>query len=283
MQMSRGVFLLAASALIACKPPAQVPSPSLDEQHASSAKDLGRDSRSTSSQSAGSVTQTPQDETAPIVNSIMEDQYGNSFDSTLQCWIHAASVAGTKLDYCMRPGRVEVVAGTTKRRLFFTAANVLDSGAAPGRFMYGHLDPGLMGAFEVDVESTGKWSLVAASPVMEFGSAGACGCQDAKFVRLGRDQYGWVFTSGGTWQGTTVLYHSIIARRGQRFEDVSRIPMIEEGAQDVEYTIAFDSSDLNMDIFPLLVTRAHADGDSTEFKVPFDASKWTYEMKGTQK
>src|SRR5687768_16416150 len=99
-----------------------------------------------------------------------------------------------------------------------------------------------MGAFALKLMSSSTWVLAAASKDLDFGSVGNCGCESAKFVKLGRDYYGWMFVSGGVWQGVASLSHDLVAPHGKDFVDLSEIPMQTESDQDSEYRIEIDDA-----------------------------------------
>jgi hypothetical protein len=148
------------------------------------------------------------------------------------------------------------------------------------RYAYGSVDAGLMGAFQVSIGPDGGWKLVAAEKAIDFGTAGACGCEVAKLVRLGRGYYGWMFTSGGMWQGIVVSNHEIVAPHNGGFKNLSAIPEIREEAQDVRYTVAVVDSDPEADVFPLKVEKLQSDRKAGERIVGFDRDKWAYQTIG---
>ncbi|TDK22945.1 hypothetical protein E2F46_12400 [Luteimonas aestuarii] len=215
-----------------------------------------------------------------IVRQVMERQYGSSFKPELQCWKHTIAADSDITNYCMKPSEPHVVDVDGNRRLYFMAyseANI------PGNdeYWYSHSSAGLMGAFEVKIESDGQWSLESASNEMEFGSIGDCGCKNAQFVRLGENHYGWMFASGGTWQGSTSVVHNIVAPRNGRFEDVSRIPMVEEDDQTTRYDIQLDESNPETLMFPVIVVKSK-NGHTERLLIQFDLAEGTYSLNDTK-
>lgn len=211
-----------------------------------------------------------------IVRQVMVHQYSASFEPDLQCWKHTITTDSDITNYCMKPSEPHVVDVDGDRRLYFMAyseASIPDY----DEYWYDHNSAGLMGAFEIKIETDGQWSLESADREMEFGSIGDCGCEYADFVRLGRNHYGWVFASGGTWQGVTSVVHNIIVPRNGRFEDVSRIPMVEEEDQTTHYDIQIDSSNPAVAMFPVIVFKSK-DGHTERILIPFEPAEWTYSL-----
>lgn len=216
-----------------------------------------------------------------IVRQVMERQYGSmSFDPDLQCWKHTITANSDINNYCMKANEPRVVDVDSNRRLYFMAYSEPN---IPGNddYWYSHTSPGLMGAFEVEIEPNGQWSVESASSDMEFGSIGDCGCKNAQFVRLGRSHYGWVFASGGTWQGAASVVHNIIASRNGRFEDISRIPMVEEDDQTTHYDIQIDDSNPAAPMFPVIVAKSK-NGHTERLLIKFDPIEGTYSLEGAR-
>lgn len=209
-----------------------------------------------------------------IVAEIMDQQYGKTLDEVGQCWEYTYSENGAEDDYCMQPAKADVVKTSSGYNLYLRASNNPETGEG-----YEAITPGLMGAFQVAVDRDGKWRYVAKSPALPFGTMGYCGCDKAAFVRLGSEYYGWMFTSGGTWQGITVANHEIVAPHGDMFADVSEVPEIKEDSPDVSYSIEVVAG--SGEIFPLKVIRVvsgHRDGERI---VAFDKAHWAYRMPET--
>jgi len=206
-----------------------------------------------------------------IVAEVMDQQYGTSRDPAGQCWEYTYSDGDVETDYCMQPAKADVIRTAKGVAIYLRASNTPN--AEEG---YEAVTPGLMGAFQVAVGGDGQWRYVAKSPALPFGTMGYCGCDKATFVRLGQELYGWMFTSGGTWQGVTVANYEIVAPRGDVFTDVSDVPEIREDDQTASYSV--EVVDDGSDIFPLKVTRmvsGHSDG---ERMVPFNRVAWAYRM-----
>lgn len=210
------------------------------------------------------------------IRKTMVEQYGSHYNTALNCWPHTVMINGEELDYCMQAGKAEVVDSSAGNRLFFMASNISDIDAERPQFLYSHPDQGLMGAFELKQDSAGAWVLVAASKALEFGSSGDCACADARFARVGRNTYGWLFTSGGVWQGVVVSKHNIVVPVDGQFKDVSQVPETEEARQGVTYTIALDDSDANATMYPLLVTENGNVKVDKRLVVNFDSRQGLY-------
>lgn len=207
----------------------------------------------------------------------MNQQYGSNFDARLGCWTYVAELPDGSQDYCMKPGAATVIRTNGTEHLHFFAYSRPDIDDDPS-YSYRQSAPGLMGAFEVRVESTTHWELLAASKELAFGSVGNCGCDDARLVRLGKDYYGWQFTSGGVWQGVAVINHNLVAPHEGKFTDISAIPKVTESEQEVEYAIRADDADTEAEMFPLLVTRTKVGESPKTIKVPFDVKRWRYAL-----
>jgi hypothetical protein len=214
-----------------------------------------------------------------IVKAVMEDQYGKQYDARHACWSFAYTTEqGDDLTYCMQPGKPQVVETAKGRKLFIYAANANEI-RDDKRYTYGHNEPGLMGAFEIALDVKGGWTYDALEQAMEFGSAGYCGCNQADFVKLSnRGDYGWLFVSGGTWQGTVVADYSIVLPHKGGFADVSRVPQIHEGAQDVKYELKIVDDASADGLFPLLVTRTRGGAMVAEIPVRFDTKVFEYRL-----
>jgi len=234
-------------------------------------------SSTSGSQADHTSTTSPADRASSIVKAVMEQQYGESFEAKLGCWAYSAELPGGSQDFCMKPGAPSFVRSDGTEYLYFHAYSRSDIDDDPA-YSYGHATPGLMGAFQVRVDSATQWKLMAASKEMVFGSVGNCGCPEARFVRLGRDLYGWQFASGGVWQGVAVFNHNLVVAHEGKFVDVSAIPKVTEDKQDVEYGIEVDDSDKDVPAYPLLITKSSADGKREDLKVSFDKQKWQYTL-----
>lgn len=219
----------------------------------------------------------PPADTTVIIKAVMNQQYGDHFDAKLGCWPHTAELINDSYDYCMRPGAPHLLDINGEKHLYFSAVNRMDILNDP-RYSYGHISPGLMGAFKVKIESPAQWKLLAASKELDLGSGGNCGCKNAKFVQLGPTYYGWMFASGGVWQGLAVFKHSLIASHGDQFEDISSIPQVTEDEQDTEYEMQIDDTNRNIEVFPLLLTKTKPGIKSETFKISFDHERWQYDL-----
>lgn len=213
---------------------------------------------------------------AGIIAEVMRRQYPDGYDEKHDCWMFSRKSADGETGYCMRSQPAQWTDGEGGKSLYFMASSASDIDDDL-RYAYGSVDSGLMGAFQVSIGADGGWTLVSASNAIDFGTAGACGCEDAKFVRLGRDYYGWMFTSGGMWQGVVVSNHEIVAPHNGAFKNLSAIPEIREEAQDVRYAAAVVDGDPNAAVFPLKVEKFESGKKTGERIVGFDRDKWAYQ------
>ena len=214
-----------------------------------------------------------------IVADVMRQQYPGGYDEKHGCWAFSRESGDGRAEYCMRSHPPQWAGDEDARSLYFIASSANDISDDP-RYAYGSVDPGLMGAFQVSIGPDGGWKLVAAEKAIDFGTAGACGCEDAKFVRLGRAYYGWMFASGGMWQGIVVSNHEIVAPHNGGFKNLSAIPEIREEAQDVRYTVAIVDSNQEADVFALKVEKLESDRKTGERTVDFDRDTWAYQTIG---
>jgi hypothetical protein len=222
---------------------------------------------------------SPTPDITATIKAVMDDQYGHSYDAKRRCWAYSYSGGETDAaDYCMRPGKPEVVDVGGSKILYFSAASATDIPDNPS-YGYSKAQPGLMGAFKIRLGGKQGWTFVAMEPAMTFGSAGECGCHDATLEKLSnKGDYGWVFTSGGVWQGTVVSNYSIVTAWKNKFVDVSAIPQIREGDQDVRYEMTVQASPSAFGLYPLRVVKSKANARISEFTVPFDSKKVRYEL-----
>jgi hypothetical protein len=221
----------------------------------------------------------PANNVSATVKAVMDDQYGNTYDAKHNCWAYSYSGSDADAaDYCMRPGKPEVVDANGSKILYFTATNATDIRDNPS-YGYSQVQPGLMGAFKIRLGGKQGWTFVAMDPAMTYGTAGDCGCRDAKLEKLSnKGDYGWVFTSGGMWQGTIVSNYSIVTTWKNAFVDVSKIPQIRENDQDVRYEMTVQADPAATGLYPLKVVKTKAKAKIAEFTVPFDTRKAHYEL-----
>ncbi len=216
---------------------------------------------------------------ARIVTEVMRQQYPDGYDEKHDCWAFSRKSADGETAYCMRSHPAQWADGENANSFYFIASSASDINDDL-RYAYGSVDAGLMGAFQVSIGTDGGWTLTSASKAMDFGTAGACGCEDARLVKLGRSYYGWMFTSGGMWQGILVSNHEIVAPHDGAFKNLSAIPEIREEAQDVRYAVTVVDGDPDLDVFPLKVEKLSSGKKTGERIVGFDRGKWAYQTIG---
>lgn len=226
---------------------------------------------------------TPSLDADAIVKAVMADQYGKQYDDKHACWtFDHTTEQGDALSYCMRPGKPELVDSAKGKLLYVYAANAYDI-RDDNRYSYSQAQPGLMGAFKVLVDSNGQWTYQAIDNAMEYGTGGYCGCNKAEFVKLSaQSDYAWLFTSGGSWQGTTVADYSLVMARKSAFVDVSKIPRVKPAAPDVVYDVKVAAAGATNGMFPLDVTKTKAGAVLATFKVPFDPKSFVYALPAGQ-
>jgi hypothetical protein len=215
------------------------------------------------------------------IKAVMDDQYGQTYDTKHACWAYSYSggdADSDAADYCMRPGKPEIVDVGGSKILYFAASNATDIRDEPS-YGYNQAQPGLVGAFKIRLGGKQGWTFVAMERAMMFGSAGDCGCRNARLEKLSnKGDYGWVFTNGGVWQGTVVANYSIVAAWKNEFIDVSKIPQIREGDQDTRYEMTVQEDPSAQGLYPLKVVKTKAKTKVAEFNVPFDAKNARYEL-----
>lgn len=223
---------------------------------------------------------TSDKEVAQLIHSMMDDQYGAAnYNTKYNCWdIELQANGGLSTRYCMKPGPSQPVSESGATALYVLSYNRDDIAGDPD-YSYSHSDLGLMGAFKaVHDDKTNQWAYVAGNRAMDCGTNGTCGCANAELVAMGANRHGWIFISGGSWQGTLVLNYAIVTDFDGKFFNVSAIPHIKEESQDVEYDVHVAGGRQNQAMFPLIVTKTKAGKKVEDITVPFDASKRIYAL-----
>lgn len=217
------------------------------------------------------------DRMTAMVKKVMDTQYGKSYNEKYQCWEYVASKLEDR-QYCMQAGKAILVDTGNSKVIYLHAASRADIADDPV-YSYGSVDPGLLGAFKLAMDASGAWEPVASNKAMEFGSIGNCSCDQAQLLKLGDgDFYGWIFSSGGIWQGIVVLNHVIVAPQGNIFANISGIPEIRENDQDTTYKIKVVDSDAGKKVFPILVSKQRKGQAPQELVVAFDEKKKLYTL-----
>ena len=211
-----------------------------------------------------------------IIKAAMNQQYGANYNAKYDCWNYVLESDDNSASYCMKPGEAHVMNVSGGKVIDFYAANRADISDNLD-YGYGQVDSGLMGAFKLSVNAAGEWKYTAANKAMSFGSAGYCGCDKAELVKLSNEGlYGWMFSSGGVWQGIIVLDHEILAPNGDTFENISSIPEVREDTQDTKYEIKVVDTAAGKSVFPLLVTKLTSGKKDKELLINFDDKKRIY-------
>jgi len=255
-------------------------SPAITQQP-SSATTTSAPRSGVANQYSAKVEETSPADLSNIVSTVMKEQYGDHYDSKHACWEYSfKSGDGRAIEYCMRPKSYELVNAPSGKQLYFYATNA-DDISDDSRYFYSQSDLGLMGAFKLGIDAKDEWHLLSYNKAMDYGSGGSCGCDKARFVRLNNNgDYGWMFDSGGVWQGTVVLNYSIVAAINGNFKDISSIPEIEEDAQGIKYEIQIIDGDPGDRLFPLRVTKLKSGVKDDEFIVKFNEEKNLYVLPG---
>lgn len=225
------------------------------------------------------LAQTPAVDTSTVVREVMDDTYGETYDAQNTCWAYTWKDAqGDSADYCMRPGAPQVVDGPRGKVLYLYTYNATDI-RGDARFAYSQVQPGLMGAFKIRLGGKQGWTYEAMEAALDYGTAGACGCGKPRFVKLSNaGDYGWLFVSGGTWQGVSVADYSIVTAIKGRIVDVSKVPQVTEKAQGVTYDVSVKDDALAKGFLPLHVVKTSAGSQADAFDVPFDTRESVYAL-----
>lgn len=213
------------------------------------------------------------------IRSIMATQYGDQYLEEHRCWNYAFDDGrGDSTPYCMTVGGSRITDEDGVRILYFFAFSRAGVGGNT-EFTYAHHETGLMGVFKaVLIAGSKKWRLVAANKEMPFGTSGSCGCELANFLRLGRKKFGWMFASGGVWQGAVVTNYAIVTDFNGAILDVSAIPQVEEHDQETSYIVEVAPDDLSEEMFPLLVHKSRNGSEIGQYRAVFNRASRLYEL-----
>lgn len=223
---------------------------------------------------------TSDKDVAQLIHSMMDEQYGvSNYNTKYDCWdIEQEGNGGLSTQYCMKPGPSRLVSESGATALYALSYNRNDI-TGDLDYRYSHSDLGLMGAFKaVHDDKTNQWTYIAGNRSMDCGTGGTCGCADAELLAIGANRHGWIFTTGGSWQGTLVVNYAIVTDFDGKFFNVSAIPRIKEESQDVEYGVHVANAQQTQAMFPLIVTKTRAGKKIEDITVPFDPSKRIYTL-----
>jgi len=224
------------------------------------------------SRTAGAAHQVDPAKVDQIVKDMLAKAYGaQSFNAAKGCWSHQFEGANGELDYCMKAGAPKVVATSSGNQVYVQTYSDPDEDA------YSLVDAGLRGLFAATVAADGSWKPLAATPAMDQGQAGDCGCVNAELVQVGPEAYGWLSTAGGTWQGVTVANNDLQVPIEGTFRNVSGIPASTEAAPDETIRIQMDTQGAPVaGFYPIKATRVRDGKELGTTVVAFDPSKKTY-------
>jgi hypothetical protein len=169
----------------------------------------------------------------------------------------------------MRPLTSHTVREGNSTTVYVALASASDIPGDPD-YLYGHLDPGVMDAYRLVLAPDGAYTMTAKGLGLPFGTAGDCGCASAKFVQAGPRTHGWMFSAGGTWQGMTVAFHSLVAPVGDEFRDVAGVPRFREDDPRVEYRVDMAPASGDGDWYPLRISRIRDGRHEATRDVAFD-------------
>ena len=213
-----------------------------------------------------------------LVTAAMSLRYLARHTQARDCWLYMDQRYGR---YCVKPLRSQWVERSGIRQLYLLTAGEPITADDRSEDLPAHALPGLVGAFALVATADGAPKFLAATDAFMYGSFGDSGASTARLIQIGAgDYYGWIFSSGGTWQGISVGWHHILAPHGRRFVDLSAIPTMRESDQDHRYTISYDRASSAGRVYPLTVTKlAQPRGaEVAHFLVPFNFRTWRYEL-----
>lgn len=237
---------------------------------------VATDAATTADAAPAAATATPV-ELAPaqlqaVVDGMLKQAYGaDAFNAGKSCWTHTFETPNDELEYCMKVGKPQVVATSTGTQVYFQTTSDWNAG------LYSQVDPGLRGLFAATVSADGKWEKLAASPALDQGEGGQCGCENDTLVQVGPERHGWKGLAGGMWQGVAVTSNTLYVPMDGSFVDVSGIPNMTEGNQAESTEIAIDTTGTPVDGFYPVKATVMRDGKATGTTVvAFDPQKKTY-------
>jgi hypothetical protein len=260
-----GFACLSAITLLGCDPGAATatsPGGAAVENHAPAVQAEPRPA-------ANSSRTTPDPATIQrAVDAMLRAEYPAGFDASHRCWRTERAAEGEASAYCMRalPHHAVSIDGETSVYVALASASDITGNL---EYLYGHADPGAMDAYRLTITPDGSYQVTAKGVGLLFGSAGDCGCTTATFVQAGPRVHGWLFSSGGTWQGTTVATHSLVALVDGTFKDVAGLPRFREDDQALEYRVAI-VRDAGSAWYPLQVSRLRDGKPDGARQVEFD-------------
>lgn len=231
--------------------------------------------------SGNALAQAAAPDTDAIVKAVMADQYkAGGFDAKNACWKYTfTNGQDDEVDYCMRAGKPQVVDTPNGKIMYLNATNAGDI-HGDLNYAYSQNQTGLMASFKIRLGGKQGWTYLAIDKDMDYGTAGQCGCESARFVKLSNaGDYGWLFTSGGMWQGTVSSVYVILRARNGGFDNISRIPEVVESQQGTKYVVTIpDDPSQKQGLFPVHVSKQKAGAAAEEIVVKFDDKKAVYAL-----
>lgn len=107
-----------------------------------------------------------------LVKTVMNDQYGDTYDEEFQCWLYQDK---EKHKYCIRPAKSELVEVDQGRRLYIITSNYFPPYGTPLGAKIDRPVPGLVGAFVLKkLKSENQWSYKNRSKELDYFKKDCC-------------------------------------------------------------------------------------------------------------
>lgn len=164
---------------------------------------------------------------------------GADLDAARGCWPVRLDIGGTRRPFCLRPGTPEWRPMGGRERVFLHAHHV------PGDRREG---AGAFAAIVAEPQEGGRLKALAVLRGWPVGEAGDCGCETARFRRMGRDRWGWVFAANEAGERR---FHVVLAA-SSGLAEVARVPVPADGVDGLRHAVEFDISDEAAEAYPLL-------------------------------
>lgn len=228
------------------------------------------------SSSVFAVYLTEDSEARGMAISVMNQQYSKeSYVEKYHCWL----VNDEENTHCLAIQRADTVYVEGKQRLFILISNITD--VSIDGVLYGHPSTGVLAAFLLEKEEDGSWSYKASSKIIQSGgSMGETGAFDARFVELGVNYYGWIFSQGYYQQGYQKFDYVILGVKDNEFVNlVDKLPAScgkPKPQIELEYKIQIVNKNKNSQIYPIKLNEFKADKMTNSYTVGFNYAKWKY-------
>lgn len=164
---------------------------------------------------------------------------GADIDAARGCWPVRLDIGGTRRPFCFRPGTPEWRPMGGRERVFLHAHHV------PGVRREG---TGAFAAIIAEPQEGGRLKALAVLRGWPVGEAGDCGCATARFRRMGRDRWGWVFAANEAGERR---FHAVLAS-SSGLAEVARVVVPEDGVDSLRHAVEFDIRNEEAEAYPLL-------------------------------